>query len=133
MVMGWWTPPSLGICGMMREGGLAQCPQAHGHLHTLGFMAWRGIRVKHTCRGSVTTSIAWDSWHGEGRGCGAVFRVSEPSLSPGSDGKSPIPVLTHAGMPIPMEVISGPAGAAVAAHAVLAAVLARRGLAFICV
>lgn len=115
---------------MMREGGLAQCPQAHGYLHPLGFMAWRGIRVKHTCRGSVTTSVL--EIHGmEREGGVAVLRISEPPPFPGSDGKSPIPVLTHAGMPIPMEVVSGPAGAAVAAHTVLAAVLAWRGLAFI--
>lgn len=60
-----------------------------------------------------------------------MLRVSQPPPSPGTDGKSPILVLTHAGMPIPVEVVSGPAGAAVAAHGVLAAVLARCGLAFI--
>lgn len=39
--------------------------------------------------------------------------------------------LTHAGVPVPVEVVAGPAGAAVAAHAVLAAVLARRGQALV--
>lgn len=62
---------------------------------------------------------------------GGLAQCSGPPPCPGTDGKGPIPVLTHAGMPVPVEVVSGPAGAAVAAHAVLAAVLARRGLAFI--
>lgn len=61
-------------------------------------------------------------------GLAQVLRAP-PSL--GTNGKGPILVLTYTGVPVPMEVVSGPAGAAVAAHAVLAAVLARRGLAFI--
>lgn len=60
-----------------------------------------------------------------------MLRGSGTPPRPGTDGKGPILVLTYAGMPVPMEVVSGPAGAAVAAHAVLAAVLAWRGLAFI--
>jgi len=39
--------------------------------------------------------------------------------------------LTHAGVPVPVEVVAGPARAAVAADAVLAAVLARRGQALV--
>ena len=54
----------------------------------------------------------WASWHGEGRG-----------------GRHA--VLTHAGVPVPVEVVAGPAGAAVATDAVLAAVLARRGQALV--
>lgn len=60
-----------------------------------------------------------------------MLRDSGPPLCPGTDGKGPILVLTYAGMPVPVEVVSGPAGAAVAAHAVLTVVLAWRGLAFI--
>lgn len=79
----------------------------------------------------TATCIPWDSRQGEERGCGTVLGGSGSPPCPGTDGKSPILVLTYAGMPVPVEVVSGPAGAAVAAHAVLAAVLAWRGLAFI--
>lgn len=64
--------------------------------------------------GSTATSIPRAWWHGEGRGDRHA-------------------VLTHAGVPVPVEVVAGPAGAAVAADAVLAAVLARRGQALVCI
>lgn len=62
---------------------------------------------------------------------------AQPSpLSPGfhgTKGDKGGRVLTHAGVPVPVEVVAGPAGAAVAADAVLAAVLARRGQALVCI
>lgn len=117
-------------------------------------MALAGMRMRwQQCgHGLMDTSIPWDLWHDEGRGSGTVPTGSQPRASlgihgmerkggvaqcsgpppcPGTDGKGSIPVLTYAGMPVPVEVVSGPAGAAVAAHTVLTAVLAWCGLAFI--
>lgn len=57
----------------------------------------------------------------------SVPRASRPGQRSGAAGAA----LTHAGVPVPVEVVAGAAGAAVAAHAVLAAVLARRGQALV--
>lgn len=40
--------PPAGICGMEREEGWAWCPWIRGHLHPLGFMAWRGKGIWHS-------------------------------------------------------------------------------------
>lgn len=62
--------------------------------------------------------------------------AQRPPPSPGFDGTERDEgdgdaALTHAGVPVPVEVVAGPAGAAVTADAVLAAVLARGGQALV--
>lgn len=64
-----WIPQGWGQC----QG---EVTKSHGHLHLLGFVAWKAKRVGHSAHGFVAISIPWDSWRGEGRASGIATSLS---------------------------------------------------------
>lgn len=86
-------PPASHPAPWIRQGW-GQCrgevTGSRGHLHPLGFVAWRGKRVEHGAHEFMAISIPWDSWRGQGRAPGIA-------TSPGTwAGDSLLSIRAHA-------------------------------------